>query len=315
MLHTRLCDLLGIEVPILVAPMGFVTGAELAAAVSNAGGLGLMSFNGNPPDVLRQEIRRLRGLTAKPFGVNLLLPFPQEENVAVCLEERVPVLSFFWGDPSPYVARAHGAGVKVFDQVGSVAAAERSARAGVDVIIAQGVEAGGHVAGEVGMAVLVPRVADAVAPTPVVAAGGIADGRGVAAALALGAVGVWMGTRFIATHEAYGHDNYKKKIVAIDEEGTVVHRGATGKPCRAVRNDFTREWEKRTADILPFPLQAQRVGFPAAIRAREDGDVENGHAACGQSAGLIQDILPARDVIERLVAEAEAALARRPIHH
>jgi enoyl-[acyl-carrier protein] reductase II len=120
-----------------------------------------------------------------------------------------------------------------------------------------------------------------------------------------------MGTRFIATHEAYGHDNYKKKIVAIDEEGTVVHRGATGKPCRAIRNDFTREWEKRTAEILPFPLQAQRVGFPAAIRAREEGDIENGHAACGQSAGLITEIVPARELIERMVAEAEAIFKER----
>jgi enoyl-[acyl-carrier protein] reductase II len=144
----------------------------------------------------------------------------------------------------------------------------------------------------------------------VLAAGGIADGRGLVAALALGAIGIWVGTRFIATHEAYGHDNYKKKIVAIDEEGTVVHRGATGKPCRAIRNDFTREWEKRAGEILPFPLQAQRVGFPAAIRAREDGDIDGGHAACGQSAGLIQDIVSARDVVERMVAEAEAALAQ-----
>jgi enoyl-[acyl-carrier protein] reductase II len=119
-----------------------------------------------------------------------------------------------------------------------------------------------------------------------------------------------MGTRFIATHEAYGHDNYKKKVVAIDEEGTVVHRGATGKPCRAIRNDFTREWEKRTAEILPFPLQAQRVGFPAAIRAREEGDIEGGHAACGQSAGLISEIVPAAEVIERMMTEAEATLER-----
>jgi enoyl-[acyl-carrier protein] reductase II len=183
----------------------------------------------------------------------------------------------------------------------------------VDVVIAQGHEAGGHT-GRIGGLVLIPAVVDAVAPTPVLAAGGIADGRGLAAALALGAGGIWIGTRFIATHEAYGHDNYKKKIVAIDEEGTVVHRGATGKPCRAIRNDFTREWEKRTAEILPFPLQAQRVGFPAAIRAREAGDVENGHAACGQSAGLVQDIVPAAEVIERLVTEAESVFARLAAH-
>jgi enoyl-[acyl-carrier protein] reductase II len=124
---------------------------------------------------------------------------------------------------------------------------------------------------------------------------------------------VWMGTRFIATHEAHGHDNYKKKIIAIDEEGTVVHKGATGKPCRAIRNAFTREWEKRTAEIQPFPLQAQRVGFPAAVRAREEGDVDNGHAACGQSAGLIGGIMAAREVIDGMVAETEGIL--RALHH
>jgi len=211
------------------------------------------------------------------------------------------------GNPGPVTAEAHRLGIKVMALCGNVKQARDHAANGVDAVIAQGHEAGGHT-GRIGGMVLIPAVVDAVAPTPVVAAGGVADGRGLAAALALGAVGVWMGTRFIATHEAYGHDNYKKKIVAIDEEGTVVHRGATGKPCRAIRNDFTREWEKRTAEILPFPLQAQRVGFPAAIRAREEGDIENGHAACGQSAGLISEIVPARELIERMIAEAEAAL-------
>src|SRR5438093_6395910 len=140
MLKTHLCDLLGIELPIIAAPMGFVTGPELAAAVSNAGGLGIMSFNANPPPVLRREIRRLRALTRKPFGVNLILHFPIEDHVAVCLEERVPVLSLFWGDPAPYVARAHAAGARVLHQVGSVEAARRAARAGVDAVIAQRVE-------------------------------------------------------------------------------------------------------------------------------------------------------------------------------
>jgi enoyl-[acyl-carrier protein] reductase II len=153
-------------------------------------------------------------------------------------------------------------------------------------------------------------VVDAARGIPVLAAGGIADGRGLAAALALGAVGVWLGTRFIATVEAFSHDNYKKKIVEIDEEGTVVHKGATGKPCRAIRNSFTREWERRTAEILPFPIQAQRVGFPASIVAREQGDVDNGHAACGQSAGLIRGITSASEVVEGMVAEAEGILGR-----
>jgi enoyl-[acyl-carrier protein] reductase II len=225
------------------------------------------------------------------------------------LDERVPVLIAGLGSPGPVTAIAHGLGIKVMALCGNVRQAQDHAANGVDVIIAQGHEAGGHT-GRVGGLVLIPAVVDAVAPTPVVAAGGVADGRGLAAALALGAVGVWMGTRFIATHEAHGHDNYKKKIVSIDEEGTVVHRGATGKPCRAIQNSFTREWEQRTGEILPFPLQAQRVGFPAAVRAREEGDVDNGHAACGQSAGLIREILPAREVISRIVSEAEAALSR-----
>src|SRR5215208_6136890 len=165
MLSTPLCDLLGIKLPIIAAPMGpNITSLELAAAVSNAGGLGIISFGGNPPPLLRQEIRRLRGLTTNPFGVNLLLEFPIEDHVKVCIEEQVPVLSFFWGDPSPYVEPAHAAGIKVVDQVGSVEAAKRSVGAGVDVIIAQGVEAGGHIAGQVATLVLVPRVVDAVAP-------------------------------------------------------------------------------------------------------------------------------------------------------
>jgi enoyl-[acyl-carrier protein] reductase II len=219
----------------------------------------------------------------------------------------VPVLVAGLGNPGPVTAEAHRLGIKVMALCGNVKQARDHAANGVDVVIAQGHEGGGHT-GRIGGLVLIPAAVDAVAPTPVVAAGGIADGRGLAAALALGAVGVWMGTRFIATREAHGHDNYKRKIVAIDEEGTVVHRGATGKPCRAIRNDFTREWERRAGEILPFPLQAQRVGFPAAVRAREEGDVEHGHAACGQSAGLIREIATAREVIDRVVAEAAGVL-------
>jgi nitronate monooxygenase len=222
MLRTQLCDLLGLEVPILCAPMGpSITSPELAAAVSNAGGLGLVSFGADPPDLLRQEIRRLRDLTDKPFGVNFILHFPVEDSVAVCLDERVPVVSFFWGDPAPYVERAHAAGCKVLDQVGSVEAAQGASRAGVDAIIAQGFEAGGHVAGRVTTLALVPRVVDAIAPTPVIAAGGIADARGLVAALALGAEGVVLGTRLLATPEAYAHPVYKYKVLEATEEETV----------------------------------------------------------------------------------------------
>jgi enoyl-[acyl-carrier protein] reductase II len=160
----------------------------------------------------------------------------------------------------------------------------------------------------VGGLVLTPAVVDAVAPRPVVTAGGVADGRGLVAALAMGAAGVWMGTRFIATLEAHGHDNYKKKIAAIDEEGTVVTRAVSGKPNRQIRNAFTREWESRLAEIEPFPIQYERVGKPAAIRAREEGDVEHGSAAAGQSAGLVHDIRPAGEVVASIVEEAKAIL-------
>ena len=326
-LHTPLCDLLGIRYPICQAGMAFVARSSLAAAVSAAGGLGVIAAAHGTPALLRDEIRRVRDLTDKPFGVDVLFAtirvagdeverFTDQVKgwVDVTLEERVPVLIAGLGNPGPVTADAHRLGIKVMALCGNVKQARDHAANGVDVVIAQGHEAGGHT-GRIGGMVLIPAAVDAVAPVPVVAAGGVADGRGLAAALALGAVGVWMGTRFIATHEAYGHDNYKKKVVAIDEEGTVVHRGATGKPCRAIRNDFTREWEKRTAEILPFPLQAQRVGFPAAIRAREEGDIEGGHAACGQSAGLIHEIVPAREVIERMMAEAEAALQRLGGNH
>jgi NAD(P)H-dependent flavin oxidoreductase YrpB (nitropropane dioxygenase family) len=222
MLHTPLCDLFGIDVPIFAAPMGFITGPELAAAVSNAGGLGIMSFSANPPPVLREQIRRLRSLTNRPFGVNVLLngphlPFPIDAVVDVCLEEHVPVLSTFWGDPTPYVARAHAAGVKVIDQVGSVAHAQRAAQVGVDAIVAQGVEAGGHIAGEVTTTALMPRVVDAVAPLPVVAAGGIADARGLRRR---------PGARRAGCHDRHAADRHAGSLCAssVQTEGACRHR-------------------------------------------------------------------------------------------
>src|ERR1041385_987151 len=191
MLHTSLCNLLGIDYPILSAPLGpDLSGPELVAAVSNAGGMGILQAQLDPPAMLREKIRQLRRMTERPFGINFILHFPIEAGFEVCLEERVPVISFFWGDPSPYIKRAHSAGVKVVHQAGSVEEAKHAVDAGADFVIAQGMEAGGHMRGEVSTFVLVPRVVDSVAPTPVVAAGGIGDARGLVAPLALGAAGV-----------------------------------------------------------------------------------------------------------------------------
>ena len=200
MIRTRFCDRFGIEAPIAVAPMGpDLTGPDLVAAVCNAGGIGILQAQLSPPSLLRQQIRHLRTLTAKPFGVNFVLHFPHREGIQVCIDERVPALSFFWGDPSEFIPAAHAAGIAVLHQVGSVDAAIRAKQAGVDVIITQGVEAGGHVAGQVSTMVLLPRIVDAVTPALVLAAGGIADARGLAAALCLRADGVVLDTRFLAT--------------------------------------------------------------------------------------------------------------------
>jgi NAD(P)H-dependent flavin oxidoreductase YrpB (nitropropane dioxygenase family) len=288
-----------------------------------------MSFRANPAPVLRQEIRRLRELTDKPFGVNLILHFPVEEHVAVCIEERVPVLSLFWGDPTPYVARAHDAGLRVFDQVGSLAAARRSAEAGVDAIIAQGEEAGGHLAGHVSTTVLVPRLVDAVAPVPVVAAGGIADARGVVAALALGAEGVAIGTRFLATPEARAHPAYQARVLAASEEDTVrttlFGREWPHAAHRALRTPFVEEWlrdEERGSESRPDEpilghtrIAGQSVplprfsSFPPSTAVT--GDVDSMALLAGESVGLVDRIEPAAVVVEELVAGARRLIEER----
>lgn len=333
MLRTRLCELLGIDVPVIAAPMGAdITGIELAAAVSNAGGLGIISFGGCPPPVLKERIRKLRALTSRPFGVNVLLngprlPLPESAWVDACIEERVPVLSFFWGDPTPYVEKAHRAGIKVCDQIGSVSTAQRAQRAGVDFIIAQGTEAGGHVAGTVSTLVLVPRVVDSTRPTPVVAAGGIADGRGLAAALALGAEGVVLGTRLLASLESNAHDTYKQKVLAATEEDTVrttlFGHGWPNAAHRTLRTAFVEQWlkdEKRGSEerddepvIGQVSLGGMRIparrfgGIPPARDA--EGDIESMALLAGQSAGLVNEIKPAAEIIHEMVEQATEILS------
>jgi enoyl-[acyl-carrier protein] reductase II len=323
-LDTELCRMLGIRYPICQAGMGFVAPGRLAGAVSAAGGLGVLGAGSMSARQLREEIRVVRDLTDRPFGVDILFAQVKADPAApdvvrytdsvqrlvdVTLEERAPVLVAGLGSPAGAIADAHAHGMVVMALAGNVRQATRMAADGVDVIIAQGHEAGGHT-GRVGTMALVPQVVDAV-DVPVLAAGGIADGRGLVAALALGACGVWMGTRFIATVEALAHDNYKDRIVAIDEEGTVVSRCHSGKPCRLIHNDFVRSWEGREHEIKPFPLQTIEVGAEAARKARYDGLIEEGGAPAGQSAGLVRSIEPAGAVVERVMAEADAILAGR----
>jgi NAD(P)H-dependent flavin oxidoreductase YrpB (nitropropane dioxygenase family) len=306
--------------------MGFVTGPELTAAVSNAGGLGILSFSRNPPEVLRQQIRRVRELTPKPFGVNLLLPAKVAEHAAVCIEERVPLLSLFWGDPAAYVEPAHKAGVLVIHQVGSVDEARAAADAGVDIIIAQGVEAGGHVRGEVSVVALIPRVADAIAPVPVVAAGGIADGRGVAAALALGAQAASVGTRFLASNESTAHPFYKQKIVEAQEGDTVLTTifgySWPNAPHRTLRTKFVDEWisdQPRGNEARPDepvigetliggqPAPVKRfMGFTPSIET--SGDIESMALYAGQGVGLIHRVQPAAEIVREMADDARRSL-------
>lgn len=315
------CRLLGIRYPIFQAGMGHVAYASLAAAVSAAGGMGVIGAGYMRPDELRDEIHRVRDLTDRPFGVDILFakvkgPGDREPRytdhvkfaVDMAFEERVPVIVSGLGDPGDIVGQAHALGIRVMSVVGQVRQARKLAASGVDIIVASGRDGGGHV-GEIGTAALVPATVDAI-PVPVLAGGGLADGRGLVAALALGASGVWMGTRFIATHEARGHESYKRKIVEIGEDGTIVTRAHSGKTCRLIRNAFTTYWEEHAAEIQPHPVQLMKVGGPASIRGRIEGDIENGVLPAGQSSAMIHALKSAGDVVRDIVGEARDVLAR-----
>ena len=319
-LQTGITKLLGIDHPIISAPMGpDMTGPELVAAVSNAGAFGILQAQFAPPSGLREQIRKTRDRTDKPFGVNFLLHFPVEDQVATALEEKITALSFFWGDPSPYVRRAHDAGVLVIHQVGSEEDARRSAEAGVDMIIAQGFEAGGHVAGVISTLALVPQVVDAVSPTPVAAAGGIVDARGVAAVLALGAQAAVLGTRFLASTESRAHPKYKQRLLEAVGEDTVrtilFGHGWPHAPVRTIRTAFVEEWlgkEEQGQQSRPdepvvghTTIAGQHMpvlrfmGMPPNSDSK--GDIELRNLLAGQAVGQIHDIKPAREIVRDLV--------------
>lgn len=318
MVHTRLCDLLGVETPIMNAPMGGgPAGGELAAAVSAAGGLGLigaMSPGGVP--WLRDQIRLVRERTDRPFGVGFISHWLPDmgELYEVALAERVPVVVHSFTDPAPYMSAARQAGAKVICQVRSVEAALEAVRAGVDVVVAQGTEAGGHT-GSVSTLPLVPQVVDAISPIPVVAAGGIADGRGLAAMLMLGAEGVWLGTAFLASPECGYSPNKKRRVLEMASADTVLTKVfdiVDGRPWppdvagRVARNSFTDQWHGREQE-LEGQRETARAETDAAWRA---DDTDRSAVWAGESAGMVRRSEPAGEIVRRIAAEADRALGR-----
>lgn len=310
-LHTPICDYFGIEYPIFLAGMGGVSTAPLVAAVSNAGGLGIIGGATMDAEHLRDEIRQTRDLTDKPFAVDLLAPLPDRirPQIEVLYEEDVKIFVAGLAVPAEFIEEMHARDMKVVVMCGKVRHAEKSEAAGADVVVAQGTEAGGHT-GEVGGMALIPQVVDAV-DIPVLAAGGMADGRGLIAALALGAQGAVFGTRFIATPEAQAADGYRKAIVSARDDSTVRTRSYTGKPARAIRNARTDEWEAKRDEIQAFPMQAgisAQEGVMDYMGLGDRFDPNRTFLPSGQGAGLIDQILPAAEVFDEIVREAEETL-------
>jgi nitronate monooxygenase len=338
-LQTPLCRELGIEFPVFSVGFGLGAGPELVAAVSNAGGFGVLGVTRMPPDHMRQVIARTRGLTQRPFGVNIIIgedeSFTDEDRETVAAEiaaaaaERVAAVVLFWGDPAPYVEPAHRHDVKVFIQVGSLAEAEAAAAAGVDVVIAQGLEAGGHVRGTTSIWELLPATVEAIAPTPVLASGGIGDGAGLARALRLGAQGVSLGTRFVASEEAWIHPAYKQRVVDSTAEDTVYNElydvGWPNAPHRTLRNRTLEEWDaagrppsgERPGENKPIGKRRLVTGerrdwlrYAAGMLAPDfEGDVDYAPMWAGESCSVVNDIKPAGEIVRVLARDAERALA------
>lgn len=325
-MQAALCKNIGIDLPIIQGAMGRAGGPALVAAVSNSGGLGMLAPWWADLPTVRQQIRETRALTSKPFGVNLNLAFPQEERLAICLDEGVRLFSFAWGDPAPLVPRTKAAGAKVLYTVASVAAARRAVDCGVDIMVAQGWEAGGHVRGMVATMPLIPAVVDAVSPVPVVAAGGIADGRGFAAALALGAVGVLIGTRFLASHEAVIHPRYRDLLLQAGEDDTVYVKELfditfPDAPHRVLRSKTFDVWESAgSAPSGKRPGEGEVIGkSPRGPIVRyqcytpgpdTEGDIEAMSLWAGQCIGLVSKLRPAADIVREIADEAKATLRR-----
>lgn len=312
-IRTPLCERLGIAVPVFLAGMGGVSYARVCAAVSEAGGFGTLGMASETPEGIRREMREVRRLTDRPFGVDLLAALPERmmASIDVIIEEGASAFIAGLGVPEPVIERCHERGLVVMSLCGKVRHAVSAEKAGCDVVVAQGTEAGGHTGNVAGMA-LIPQIVDAVR-IPVLAAGSIVDGRGLAAALAFGAQGVWMGTRFIASHEARAAEAYKKRITEIRDEDTMVSRCYSGKPMRVIRNAYVEDWERRPEEIKPFPAQmvvSAQSGVFTAMGSPEELDVTRAAMPCGQGAGAIHEIRSCAEIVSDVVREAEETIAR-----
>ena len=302
-MQTEVTRLLGIEYPIIQGGMAWVAEYHLAAAVSNAGGLGLIGAASAPAEWVREQIKKAKELTDKPFGVNIMLMSPYADEVAkVVAEEGVKVVTTGAGNPEKYMKMWKEAGVKVIPVVASVALAKRMERSGADALVAEGSEAGGHI-GESTTMVLVPQIADAV-NIPVIAAGGIADGRGIAAAFMLGAKGVQMGTHFVVTDESQVHEKYKERIIKARDIDSRVTGRTTGHPVRALRNEMTKQYIELENKGASFE-ELEQLTLGGLRRAVVDGDVVNGSVMAGQIAGMIKERMSCKELVDKLVRETD----------
>lgn len=333
-MQTRITEQYGIEHPFIAAALGSASMPPLVAAVSNAGGMGTLAPVGAPltsPERLREQIADVRSLTSRPFGINFITPLASEEHITVCIEEQVPVVSFHWGEvPEGFIARLRESGVCAWMQVGSLEEARRAVAAGVDAVIVQGREAGGSNRSTAGVLTLIPAVVDAVSPVPVIGAGGIADGRGIVAALALGADAVWVGTRLLASQEANAAEEYKRRVIEATVADTAITTCFFGserlrRPVRALRNRVVREWAGREEQIPPPADPPEQIGrtffaggemplykFSTWVPTLEtSGDFDEMCLLAGESAGLVRNILPAGQIVREMIAEAERIIGGR----
>ncbi len=305
--NNAICKLLKIKYPIFQGGMAWIGTAELVSAVSNAGGLGLIGAGHMPPDILKKEIQKCKNWTDKPFGVNIMLMSPfVKEVMQLMVDERVPVVTTGAGNPGEYLPALKEVGTKVIPVVASVALAKRLAKGGVDAVIAEGCESGGHI-GEISTMPLIPQVVDAV-DVPVIAAGGFADSRGMAAAFALGASAIQMGTRFVLSKECIAHENYKNFVLKAKDRSTVVTGRSLGHPVRVLANKLTRTFHEMEA-AGASPEELEKLGEGALHRATHKGDFENGSVMIGQISGMLDDIKPVKEIIDDIVNGLPSAVA------